>query len=209
MSGITAALMGAFLFTPAPALSLPATATATEVTEPPSTLVAAPATATLPAIAGRAPEFSVRLTGYNAVPAQTDSDPSTTASGSPSNPEVVAARSRDMADTLPFGTVISITAPTKADNNCGYSLVEPLIGYRVIADTMNVRFAKHVDVLFDTTDNYALAGGSTNASRILGVCDVTITVIGHIDLSKGVPATQRALASLITRQALVPSLALK
>jgi 3D (Asp-Asp-Asp) domain-containing protein len=150
------------------------------------------------------------LTGYNAVPAQTDSDPSTTASGSPSNPEVVAARSRDMADTLPFGTVIAISAPAKFDNNCGYSLVEPLIGYRVIADTMNVRFAKYVDVLFDTGDNYKLSDSSTkNASTILGVCNVTIRVIGHIDLAKGVPATQRALASLVTRQVLAPSLALK
>ena len=40
-----------------------------------------------------APSFTVTLTAYNAVPAQTDSDPFTTASGMYSNPDLVAARS--------------------------------------------------------------------------------------------------------------------
>src|SRR5262245_5115403 len=41
---------------------------------------------------------TVLMTGYNAVPGQTDGDPHTTASGARSNPEIIAARSRDLAE---------------------------------------------------------------------------------------------------------------
>ena len=49
------------------------------------------------------PTYSVAMTGYNAVPEQTDSDPTTTASGAYSDPDVVAARSVDLADELQIG----------------------------------------------------------------------------------------------------------
>jgi len=145
--------------------------------------------------------YTVSLTGYNAVPEQTKADPTTTATGGPSNPEVVAARSRDLADKLPYGTVISMSAPADEGNSCGFGAVEDIIGYRVIADTMNVRISNTVDVMFDTTDSVTLAGGKeVNAARALGMCDgVTIKVIGFIDLSNphNLPKTQKELASLM------------
>lgn len=162
--------------------------------------VAAPA----PADASAAPlvvSYQVAMTAYNAVPAQTDADPSTTASGAASNPEVVAARSRDLKNELPFGTIIEIDGPTGKQNNCGFSVVSPILGYRVIADTMNSRFTNRVDVLFSTKDNYKMADGRmVNASTILGVChDVTIRVVGHLDpaLMKNLPKTQEALAAIV------------
>ena len=65
---------------------------------------AMPAHASAPTL----PDYPVTVTAYNAVPEQTDSDPFTTASGAYSNPEVVAARSQDLADKLPFGTIIEL-----------------------------------------------------------------------------------------------------
>lgn len=147
------------------------------------------------------PEYAVQLTGYNAVPEQTDSDPFTTASGLYSNPEIVAARSRDLAEELPFGTVIEITGPATSGGSCGFNVVEGDIGYRIIADTMNARYTDRIDVLFGTDVNYLRASGyHMNASRILGICDgVTIRVVGRLDISKPgqLPQTQAQLAALI------------
>jgi 3D (Asp-Asp-Asp) domain-containing protein len=127
------------------------------------------------------PAYQVGLTGYNAVPAQTDNDPEVTASGAYSNPDVVAARSRDLADELPFGTVIAITAAGPSPD-CGYGLVDNLIGLRVIADTMNSRMHNKVDILFDTDATVKAGGKEVNAARALGVCrNVTISVVGHVD----------------------------
>ena len=145
--------------------------------------------------------YTVSLTGYNAVPEQTKADPTTTATGGPSNPEVVAARSRDLADQLPYGTVISVSAPADEGNSCGFSAVGDTIGYRVIADTMNIRISNTVDIMFDTRDSVTLAGGNeVNAARALGLCDgVTVKVVGFIDLSNpyNLPKTQKELASLV------------
>src|SRR3989344_4435964 len=58
--------------------------------------------------------FSVALTGYNAVPEQTDSDPFMTASGAYSDPDLVVARSVDLAKKLPYGTVIQLVFPEGA-----------------------------------------------------------------------------------------------
>jgi len=145
--------------------------------------------------------YQVAMTAYNAVPSQTDGDPFTTASGAYSNPEVVAARSQDLREELPFGTVIEIDGPTNKQNNCGYNVVSPILGYRVIADTMNARFTKRVDILFSTKSNYIRSDGTTqNASTILGVCHgVTVRVIGHLDpkhMSR-LPKTQEALATIV------------
>lgn len=144
------------------------------------------------------PEYVVTLTAYNAVPEQTDSDPFVTASGAYSNPEVVAARSRDLADELPFGTVIEITGPADEQNSCGYSVVAPIVGYRVIADTMNVRYTDRIDILFDTDSNYTLAGGKVkNAGMVLGICGgATVRVVGHVDINR-IPKTQIELAKII------------
>ena len=164
-------------------------------------MAALPASAAAPSVPAL-PNYSVTLTAYNAVPAQTDDSPLVTASGAYSNPEVIAARSQDLAAQLPFGTIIEIKSPpTPAiDESCGYNNVAPLIGYRVVADTMNARYTDRVDVLFSTKSNYITANGTTkNASAILGVCDnVTIEVVGHIDLAHDqMPKTQAALAALV------------
>src|SRR3989344_6337080 len=143
------ALMGLFLFAGA-AGALPASATA------PQAFV---------------PSYIVTLTGYNAVPGQTDDTPFITASGAYTNPEVVAARSQDLKDELPFGTIIAITGPSTKSGTCGYGAVSDNIGYRVIADTMNVRYANRIDVVFGTKDRYLLPDGRTmNAASLLGVC---------------------------------------
>lgn len=165
--------------------------------------------ATPQAIAPVQPSYPVTLTAYNAVPAQTKSDPSTTASGAYSNPEIVAARSRDLADELPFGTIIEIDAPADPDSDgkCGYDTVAPIIGYRVIADTMNDRYTNHIDVLFNTKANYIMNDGSVkNASNVLGVCSgVTARVVGYIDMKNNpLPKTQSELAAIVEGRASAP-----
>ena len=171
------ALMGIFLFSGAASANAP----------------------TVPAL----PNYSVTLTAYNAVPAQTDDTPLVTASGAYSNPEIVAARSADLAEQLPFGTIIEIENPPILDNSCGYDNVAPLIGYRVIADAMNARYTDRVDVLFSTKSNYIVADGSVkNASAILGVCDgVAVKVVGYIDLAhqSQLPKTQAELAAIVEK----------
>ncbi len=166
-----------------------------------SAIAALPAQADAPMVPFVQKSYTVTLTAYNAVPAQTDSDPLVTASGAYSNPEVVAARSRDLASELPFGTIIEIRGPSSPEYPCGYNIVEPIIGYRVIADTMNARYTDRVDVLFSTASNYIMGDGSVkNAGTILGVCGGTsIRVVGHIDLSHpgNLPKTQEQLAAIV------------
>ncbi len=153
----------------------------------------------LPAAIIAAPAYEVTMTAYNAVPSQTDNDPYTTASGAYSNPEIVAARSQDMADKLPFGTVIAIEPSDTSDPSCGYPVVANSVGLRVIADTMNARMHQKVDLLFGTENTVTLAGGrQVNAATAFGVCnDVKIIVLGHIDIAK-LPKTQTELAHMIT-----------
>jgi len=144
------------------------------------------------------PNYAVTLTAYNAVPEQTDGDPLVTASGSFSNPEVVAARSRDLAEELPFGTIIEIAGPSTPSNNCGYGIVAPIVGYRVIADTMNARYTSRIDILFHTDSNYTMKDGKIkNAGMILGICNgASIRVVGHVDITRPhrLPKTQKELA---------------
>ena len=144
------------------------------------------------------PTFSVHLTGYNAVPGQTDSTPDITSIGAYSNPEVIAARSQDLADVLPYGTVVEIDGPAATSTTCGYRAVSPLIGYRVIGDAMNSKIKNSVDVLFATSANYVtLSGREVNASTLLGSCDdVTIRIVGRVDINH-IPATAAALKQLI------------
>ena len=147
------------------------------------------------------PHYSVVLTAYNAVPEQTDASPFETASGAFSNPEIIAARSQDLAKKLPFGTIIEIDGPSVANNSCGYDIVEPIIGYRIIADTMSVRYTNRIDILFSTKSNYTLSnGGRHNASTVLGICNgATVRVVGFIDLAKTkhIPKTQAALIAIV------------
>lgn len=153
------------------------------------------------------PDYTVTLTAYNAVRAQTDENPFETASGAYSNPEVVAARSQDLADALPFGTIIELDGPAAEQDTCGYDVVAPVIGYRVIEDTMNARYTNRVDVLLTTKADYATTDkGMKNAAEVLGICKgVTIRVVGYVD-SNHIPKTQTALAALVVGN---ESLALK
>lgn len=144
------------------------------------------------------PNYTVTLTAYNAVPEQTDNDPLVTASGAYSNPEVVAARSGNLVDELPFGTIIEIVGPSTPNNNCGYNIVAPIIGYRVIADTMNARYTDRIDILFHTESNYKMADGKIkNAGDVLGICSgASVRVVGNIGI-KRIPKTQVELARLV------------
>ncbi len=142
---------------------------------------------------------SVTLTAYNAVPGQTDDSPLETASGAYSNPEVIAARSQDLARELPFGTIIELDGSAAADDpSCGYGVVEHKIGYRVIEDSMNQKFTNRLDVLLDTSRDYVNAEGrKLNAAQVLGVCHgVTYRVVGHVDVNH-IPETQEALVALV------------
>lgn len=143
-----------------------------------------------------ASSLQVSLTGYNALEGQTDGDPTITASGAYSNPEVVAARSRDLADELPFGTVIKITRESSDTPGCRFSQVEPQIGYRVIADTMHQRWTKKIDVLLDHTNTVPVEGREVNPGVALGVCrNVTVTVVGSVDINR-MPTTQAELVRM-------------
>ncbi len=147
-------------------------------------------------------EHTVLMTAYNAVPEQTDSDPFTTASGAYSNPEVIAAVSKDLRyGDLPFGTVIALEYDGKS-NNCGFRAVQHLIGYRVIADQMNPRFTNKIDILFNKEDTVMIAvngqpAKATNPARALGECrGVTVRVVGKIAI-KDIPATQAELKAML------------
>lgn len=167
------------------------------------TVAAVPAQAQAPqAVLPALPTYVLTLTGYNAVPEQTDDTPFETASGAYTNPEVVAARSQDLGDELPFGTIVEIVGPATTNNGgCAYKAVSSSIGYRVIADTMNARLHNRIDVLFSTKDNYLLSGGGTmNAASLLGACpSTTVRVVGFVDIShpKNLPKTQAELAALV------------
>ena len=141
--------------------------------------------------------LSVLMTSYNAVPEQTDGNPMVTASGAVSNPEVIAARSVDLAGELPFGTVIAVEYDGKDTENCRFHAVEGLIGYRVIGDSMNSRMRNKIDILLDRADTVTVHGKETNPSLALGLCKgVTVRVVGRIKVSD-IPDTQEELRKMI------------
>lgn len=143
------------------------------------------------------PTLTVKLTGYNAVPEQTDSTPFTTAVGAYSNPEVVAARSSDLAKKLPYGTVIAVERAGEDNPSCNFRKIEHLIGYRVIADAMNPRITNTVDLLLDQKDTVKVGKRDLNPAIAVGKCnEVTVRVIGKIAV-KDIPDTQEELAAMI------------
>lgn len=139
----------------------------------------------------------VAMTAYNAVEEQTDGNPSITSIGANADPDVVVARSKDLADELPYGTVIDVVPnPDSKDPNCGLAVVHSRIGLRVIADAMHSRKRNQIDVLFDTKP-ITLGGKKVNPAIALGYCkDVEIRVIGRIDTAK-IPKTQTELAAMM------------
>jgi 3D (Asp-Asp-Asp) domain-containing protein len=146
------------------------------------------------------PSYTVALTGYNAVPEQTDDSPFETASGAYSNPEIIAARTVDLAEELPFGTIIEIDGSTSSSgDDCGYQMVKSHIGYRVIGDSMNRRLTNRVDVLFSTDANYTgkTTGVVRNAADVIGICrGTTVRVVGYVDVNR-IPKTQAELVQLV------------
>ncbi|MEN9413022.1 MAG: hypothetical protein RLZZ342_109 [Candidatus Parcubacteria bacterium] len=141
------------------------------------------------------PTYTVSMTAYNAVEAQTDGDPHTTASGAFSDPDVVIARSKDLADELPFGTVVEVV-PAGSGPGCGISAVSDKIGLRVVADAMHPRKRNQVDILFDTKP-VSVNGKKINPAVVFGICkDVEIRVVGRIDINK-MPKNQAELAILL------------
>lgn len=151
------------------------------------------ATTTVPVVP-EYPTYTVSMTGYNAVPEQTDADPFTTASGAYSDPDVVAARSVDLKEDLPFGTVIEIVAHNDTKNpNCGFSVVEEHLGLRVIADSMHPRKRNQIDILLPNERTIFANGRWVNPAVALGVCkQVEVRVVGKIAI-KEIPKTQQGL----------------
>lgn len=148
--------------------------------------------------------LTVKSTSYNAVPNQTDSSPFTTASGAYSNAQVVVARSRDLSKKLPFGTIIAIERPAR-QSTCGYSIVEKQIGYRVVADSMNIVKHNQIDILFNRKNKVRIRNTYKNPSVVFGVCNhVTIRIVGHI-LIRNIPRTQARLAAYVARHGAVKS----
>ncbi len=189
------ALVGLFAFSGNPSVAAPTVLMDDSVAT--STIALAPAIEMVRAEGGEAEPFLVKITSYNAVPEQTDHNPSITASGAYSNPEVVAARSVDLAGTLPFGTVIALERSADDSENCRFGAVEHLIGYRVIADSMHSRMRQKIDVLLDETDTVIVHGKATNPSIALGLCSgVSVRVVGKIDI-KDMPTTQEELRKLV------------
>lgn len=165
-----------------------------EVTAPTNAAIALSAPEFVPA---EGEPFVVKLTSYNAVPEQTDSDPMTTASGARSNPEVIAARSVDLKEELPFGTVVKLSRAAEDTENCRFGAVEHLVGYRVIADSMHSRKREQIDILLDPADTVAVHGKEINPSIAMGLCSgVTVEVVGKIAV-KDIPETQVELAALV------------
>lgn len=138
---------------------------------------------------------SIKLTAYNAVPEQTDSTPNITASGAFSNPEVIVARSRDLAEKMPFGTIIEIVLP-QDDFSCGFEQVEQFIGYRVVADAMHARKTQQIDVMFDINDTVNIGERTVNPAIAMGICEVTVRVVGYVD-TKDIPRTQAELTTIV------------
>ena len=147
------------------------------------------------------PAYQVTVTGYNAVPGQTDDTPYSTSIGVYTNPEIIAARSSDLADELPYGTVIALE-PASETSDCGMVDVYDHIGLRVIGDAMNARMRNKVDILFSQHDFVPSRGLSRNAAKAIGFCrDVTIRVVGRID-PQDMPATQEELVAMMGKQLL-------
>ena len=142
------------------------------------------------------PTLTVKMTAYNALPGQTDSTPDRTSIGAYTNPDIIAARSKDLADELPYGTVIEVVpvaTSSAKDVNCGRQYVHDQIGLRVIGDAMNPRITNTVDILLDHKELVSVNGKKRNPAKAFGMCkNVTIKIVGKIDTKK-MPKTQDEL----------------
>ncbi len=149
------------------------------------------------------PTLTVKMTAYNALAGQTDSTPDRTSIGAYTNPDIIAARSKDLAAELPYGTVIEVVptaTSTKADPNCGRDVVHDQIGLRVIADAMNPRIKNTIDILLDHKELVKVGKIKRNPAKALGMCkNVTIKIVGRISTKK-MPKTQDELKLALETQ---------
>ncbi len=149
------------------------------------------------------PTLVVKMTAYNAVVGQTDSTPFLTSIGAYTDPDIIAARSPDLADELPYGTVIEVvpaSTSTARDVNCGREFVHEEIGLRVIGDAMNPRIHNTIDILLDHHDFVTVNGKKRNPAKALGMCkNVTIKIVGRIDTKKMPKSQDELKLALVTR----------
>ena len=90
--------------------------------------------------------LTVEITAYNSTVAQTDDDPTITASGAVAGPGTVAV-SRDLLERFPYGSELEIVS-VSGDGCGGWVPETPL----TVADTMNARIENHLDVWLETTE---------------------------------------------------------
>lgn len=90
--------------------------------------------------------LTVEITAYNSTVAQTDDDPTITASGAVAGPGTVAV-SRDLLERFPYGSELEIIS-VSGDGCGGWVPETPL----TVADTMNARIRNHVDVWLETLE---------------------------------------------------------
>lgn len=96
-----------------------------------------------------------RVSFYQAVPEQTDSDPNTAACGGNLGPWIQIAVSRDLLPLFPCGSLVRL------------QLDRPVAGIQwldaVVYDTMNPRFRNTVDILVDVREpanRYGITSGT-------------------------------------------------
>ncbi len=88
----------------------------------------------------------VEITAYSSTVAQTDDEPTITASGAVAGPGIIAV-SRDLLERFPYGSKVEIIAVS--GDGCGGWLPETPL---TVADTMNARLKKHFDIWLGTTE---------------------------------------------------------
>ncbi len=93
-----------------------------------------------------AASLTVEITAYNSTVAQTDGDPTITASGAVAGPGTVAV-SRDLLERFPYGSKLEILSVS--GSGCGGWVPETPL---TVADTMNARIQNHLDVWLETLE---------------------------------------------------------
>ncbi|MEX2502766.1 MAG: hypothetical protein WD336_10345 [Trueperaceae bacterium] len=97
------------------------------------------------------PTFVLRATGYNSVPAQTNADPHTTATGTRTRPGVLAV-SRDLLGAdVPYGSMVRLHDLGSYAGQYNPGRFQTLLdqqGLFIVEDTMNVRKRRQVDLWF-------------------------------------------------------------
>lgn len=145
--------------------------------------------------------LTVLMSGYNALPGQTDDTPDITASGTKPVPGVTAARSQDLAGELPYGTVIEIvhTDVALSGKGCGLSVLDGVDGYRVITDAMHPRKTNQIDLVFSATRTVQHGGRDLNRAQVFGLCDgMEIRIVGSVEL-KNLPQSQSELKLAVAK----------